>query len=197
MGLTSPRPRRGPSPRRRGSGPHSDVPSEADFANVDFDALDISSDYTRFMQPGVPDAIRQKALRKLWASDPVLAMPDLLNDYMGDYTDAALAVSPDLLRTAYRVGRGFLDDSEVAAREELGRPAAAVSTADEAARAKAPSPAEADRDLPRREQREEDGPAAPPEEADAGAAEKDAPGETARAARRPPGRLVVRRRSPV
>lgn len=99
------------------------VPSEVNFADVDFEALDINSDYTRFMQPGVPDAIRQKALRRLWVSDPVLAMPDALNDYMGDYTDAAVSVPANLLRTAYKVGRGFLDDSEVAAWEDLGRPA--------------------------------------------------------------------------
>jgi hypothetical protein len=48
---------------------------------------------------------------------------DALNDYMGDYTDAAVSVPANLLRTAYKVGRGFLDDSEVAAWEDLGRPA--------------------------------------------------------------------------
>lgn len=108
-----------------GAANKGDVPSEADFAGLDFDALDHTSDYTRFMQPGVPPAIRQKALRKLWASDPVLSMPDALNDYMGDYTDAAVAAPGRVLATAYKVGRGFLDDSEVAAWERLGRPEAA------------------------------------------------------------------------
>jgi hypothetical protein len=104
--------------------------SESDFLDVDFDALDINSDYTRFMQAGVPDAIRQKALRKLWACDPVLSMPDGLNDYMGDYTDAAVAAPPgNPLTTAYRIGRGFLDDREVAEWEALGRPATASAAA--------------------------------------------------------------------
>jgi hypothetical protein len=115
-------------PASAGAGPSGSAraqagPSEADFADFDWDSLDATSDYTRFMQPGVPEAIRQQALRKLWTSDPVLAMPDALNDYMGDYTDAAVAVPANLLRTAYKVGRGFLDDSEVAAWDELGRPA--------------------------------------------------------------------------
>ena len=103
-------------------GPGDGTPKDADFADVDFDALDHTSDYARFMQPHVPETIRQKALRKLWASDPVLSMPDELNDYMGDYTDAAVAAPGRLLTTAYKVGRGFLDDSEVAAWERLGRP---------------------------------------------------------------------------
>ena len=101
------------------------APNAATFEDVDFAALDHTSDYTRFMQPGVPDAVRQQALRRLWATDPVLALPDELNDYMGDYTDAAVAVPSRLMKTAYKVGRGFLDDDEVAAWEALGRPAAA------------------------------------------------------------------------
>jgi hypothetical protein len=46
--------------------------TEADFADVDFEALDAKSDYARFLQPGVPASIKHKALRKLWLSDPVL-----------------------------------------------------------------------------------------------------------------------------
>jgi|GEM_PF-175333 len=96
--------------------------TEADFADVDFDALDASSDYTRFLAPGVPEAIRQKALRKLWASDPVLSAVEPFQEYAGDFTDAAVAVAPGTLRTAYRVGKGFLTDEEVAEWERLGRP---------------------------------------------------------------------------
>ena len=39
--------------------------TEADFADVDFAALDAKSDYTRFLQAGVPDSIRNKALRRM------------------------------------------------------------------------------------------------------------------------------------
>lgn len=92
-----------------------------DFADVDFEALDFNSDYGRFMQAGVPDDVRNEALRKLWVSDPVLANLDGLDDYCDDYTDAAV-VPKGLLKTAYKFGRGFLSDKEVAEWEALGRP---------------------------------------------------------------------------
>jgi hypothetical protein len=152
------------------------VPSEANFADVDFDALDINSDYTRFMQPGVPDAIRQKALRRLWVSDPVLASPDALNDYMGDYTDAAVCVPADLLRTAYKVGRGFLDDSEAAAWEDLGRPAPTPVAAAEDAPPVAPAPAAEVQGEPVAASREEPaGSSTAPEETESATAEAAVP----------------------
>lgn len=94
-----------------------------DFADVDFDALDFNSDYRRFMGARVPDDIRNEALRKLWASDPVLTMHDGLDDYCGDYTDAA-TVPAGIVKTAYRVGKGFLSDAEAAEWEALGKPPA-------------------------------------------------------------------------
>ena len=152
------------------------VPSEVNFADVDFDALDINSDYTRFMQPGVPDAIRQKALRRLWVSDPVLAMPDALNDYMGDYTDAAVSVPAHLLRTAYKVGRGFLDDSEVAAWEDLGRPVPTPVAAAEDAPPVAPAlAAEAEGEPVAASREEPAGSSTAPEKAESAAAEAAVP----------------------
>jgi putative acetyltransferase len=97
--------------------------TEADFADVDFDALDAKSDYVRFLAKGVPEAIKQKALRKLWASDPVFSQIEPFQEYAGDFTDAAVAVPAGTLKTAYRVGKGFLSDEEVAAWEKLGHPA--------------------------------------------------------------------------
>ena len=97
-------------------------PTEADFADVDFDALDAKSDYARFLTKGVPEAIKQKALRKLWASDPVFSQIEPFQEYAGDFTDAAVAVPAGTLKTAYRVGKGFLSDEEVAAWEKLGHP---------------------------------------------------------------------------
>jgi putative acetyltransferase len=96
--------------------------TEADFADVDFEALDAKSDYTRFLQAGVPDSIRYKALRKMWASDAVFTTPDPFQDYLGDYTDAAVAVPAGTLKTAYRIGKGFMTDEEVAVWEKLGHP---------------------------------------------------------------------------
>jgi putative acetyltransferase len=93
---------------------------EDDFADVDFDKLDFQSDYARFLRVGVPENIRRKALAKLWASDPIFAQVDPFQDYAGDYTDAAM-VPKGLLRTAYKVGRGHLNDDEAYAWERLGK----------------------------------------------------------------------------
>lgn len=103
------------------SGESQPMLGEDDFADVDFAALDAFSDYKRFMGANVPDAIRQKALARLWTSDPLFAGLDPLHDYHGDYTDAAVAVKEGI-KTAYQVGRGFLSDEEVAAWENLGKP---------------------------------------------------------------------------
>lgn len=91
--------------------PGEPVLDEESFADVDFDKLDFSSDYTRFMHKGVPAAIKRRALRKLWTSDPVLACVDGLNDYDLDYTDAATVVKD--LKTSWKVGRGFLTDEDL------------------------------------------------------------------------------------
>lgn len=91
-----------------------------DFNDVDFDALDFNSDYGRFMQAETPDEVRNEALRKLWLSNPVFTETDGLDDYCGDYTDAAM-VPQGVLKTAYRVGRGFLSDEDVTEWDALGK----------------------------------------------------------------------------
>ena len=84
------------------------VPPE--LADVDIEALDYDSDYTRFLKDGVPEALKRRALRQLWRSDPILANVDGLNDYDGDFTDAAMVV--DVLKTVHKVGRGYLTDDD-------------------------------------------------------------------------------------
>lgn len=81
-----------------------------EFADVDFDKLNYASDYSRFMKAGVPDAIRRRALRKLWASNPLLANIDGLNDYDEDYSDAALAMK--IIGSNYKPGSGYLTEEE-------------------------------------------------------------------------------------
>lgn len=92
--------------------------TEEDFADVDFDALNYESDYGRFMKEGVPETIRRRALKQLYRSNPILANVDGLNDYDDDFTDAALAV--EVLQTAYKVGRGYLTDEDIAELDEYG-----------------------------------------------------------------------------
>ncbi|MCB1505528.1 MAG: DUF3306 domain-containing protein [Hyphomicrobiaceae bacterium] len=96
-----------------------------DFSQIDFEALTFDSDYTQFMGKNVPRDVQNKALRQLWLSNPVLANMDGLDDYCEDYTDAAM-VPVGGIKTAYRIGKGFLSDSEVAEWEKLGRPAEKV-----------------------------------------------------------------------
>ncbi len=62
-------------------------------------------DFSAFMARAVPERLRQRALRRLWASNPVLANLDGLLDYGEDFTDATLVVAD--LATAYRVGQGM------------------------------------------------------------------------------------------
>lgn len=100
-----------------------------DFSDFDFEKLDFDSDYTQFMKDDVSEDARNKALRQLWNSNPVLANMDGLDDYCEDYTDAAM-VPIGGIRTAYKIGKGFLSDAEVAEWEALGRPKEAeVATA--------------------------------------------------------------------
>lgn len=90
-----------------------DIPEE--LKSIDIDALGYDDDFTVFMKPGVPDALRKKALRRLWRTNPVLANLDGLNDYEEDFTDAAVAVKG--LQSAYRIGKGFITAAELQAQE--------------------------------------------------------------------------------
>ncbi len=87
----------------------------------DIDSLDETSDFSAFLQEGVPDALRRKALRKLWRLNPVLANLDGINDYDEDFTDAARVVEG--IKTLYKVARGYVDEGAGPARE--GEPAQA------------------------------------------------------------------------
>ncbi len=80
----------------------SDLPS--------IDSLDADSDYTPFLGEDVPEDLAREALRKLWRSDPVFANLDGLNDYDGDYSK--LGIAETVVKTAYKIGRGFATDEE-------------------------------------------------------------------------------------
>lgn len=76
----------------------------------DIDSLDKESDFSVFMHEKVPEALRRRALRRLWRVNPVFSHLDGMNDYDEDYTDAALVVEG--LKTAYQVGKGMLVEDE-------------------------------------------------------------------------------------
>lgn len=81
----------------------------------DPDTLSVGDDFTAFMAKAVPEAIRRRALRTLWRSNPVLANVDMLVDYGEDFTDKAMAV--ENIQTAYQVGKGMLSHVEEMARK--------------------------------------------------------------------------------
>ncbi len=81
----------------------------------DIDSLDKTSDFSVFLKEGVPEAIRRKALRRLWRLDPVLANLDGLNDYDEDFS--AVGMVAEHLKTIYKVGKGYLDEDEAPGAE--------------------------------------------------------------------------------
>ncbi len=86
------------------------APSDADVEAIvealpDIDSLTEESDFTAFLRAGVPEELKQRALRRLWRLNPVFANLDGLNDYDEDFTDAALVVKN--LKTLYEVGKGM------------------------------------------------------------------------------------------
>jgi len=70
------------------------------------DSLTQDSDFAPFLRHGVPEETARAALRKLWTSDPVWALPERLDIHNLDYT---FPIVPQIVETAYRVGQGFLD----------------------------------------------------------------------------------------
>ncbi|WP_226887005.1 DUF3306 domain-containing protein [Nisaea nitritireducens] len=82
----------------------------------DIETLDAESDFTPFMQSKVPEFLRRRALQALWRTNPVLANVDGLVDYGGDFTDSAMVIEG--MQTAYRVGKGFMTDEELAEKPD-------------------------------------------------------------------------------
>lgn len=75
---------------------------------VDLDTLDFSSDFSVFMKNGVPLALKNRALRKLWDANPVLANLDGLNDY--EQTDVDR--TPVTIKSLWQVGKGYAREAE-------------------------------------------------------------------------------------
>jgi hypothetical protein len=83
---------------------------------IDIDALAYESDFSIFMKSWVPGALRQKALRKLWTTNPALAVLDGLNDYDLDYTDKAIQAGSVI--SSYMPGQGYASLEEVVEKVE-------------------------------------------------------------------------------
>lgn len=74
------------------------------------DSLTKDSDFTPFLQPGVPDIIKHKALRLLWRKDPFFNIRDGLNDYDEDYNLVATALGA--VQSAWQAGSGYAERAE-------------------------------------------------------------------------------------
>lgn len=55
------------------------------------ESLTADSDFSLFLRKNVPEALRNAALRRLWAFDPHLQGPDVLADYAWDFNAPELA----------------------------------------------------------------------------------------------------------
>jgi hypothetical protein len=102
-----------PAPARAGHAPAQPHEPERPPALPDPATLDASSDFSVFLGRDVPIETHRQALRRLWRLDPLYNRIDGLDDYCEDYTDKAKVVKG--MRTAYKVGRGML--------EQIGEPA--------------------------------------------------------------------------
>ncbi len=111
--------RAGPPPARArptavGPPPLEESPDSGDPEVIaklpDLDTLNEDSDFTAFLQDGVPDALRRQALRRLWRLNPVFANLDGLNDYDEDFS--ALGMVAENVKTLYKVGKGYLGEEE-------------------------------------------------------------------------------------
>ena len=99
---------------------HSSSPADAkqdatvpeDLKLFDFESLGFSSDFTRFMRCDVPSHLRTKGLKALWTSHDTISRPDDLDDYLEDFSEEAMALPPELARSAYEIGFGFLNSGQ-------------------------------------------------------------------------------------
>lgn len=88
------------------------------------ESLGKDSDYSVFMRRGVPDDLRNQALRRMWLTDPSIAGPDLLEMNALDYTGLegprplAPYASQALVAAAKAVTKQLVDGSGVPSGSE-------------------------------------------------------------------------------
>ena len=114
-----------------GADAEDDKPSDIDLdALPDIDSMDANSDFSVFMQDGIPEALRTRALRKLWQTDPVFNVVDGLVEYGEDFSD--LATVAEGVKTAYKVGKGMVDDDDEAEHDNAADDDDGVERSDDA-----------------------------------------------------------------
>ena len=119
--------------------PEAEVLAELDLPSPE--DMQTGDDFSAFMKETVPVALRNRALRTLWRSNPLLANVDMLVDYGEDFTAAADPVG--VVQTIYRVGKGMLPDVDEDAEVELPVVAEAEDDPDDMVEVIAPEPEDA------------------------------------------------------
>lgn len=107
----------------------------AEFNLKDPDEMEAGDDFSAFMNSAIPQRLRNRALRKLWLSNPVLANLDELLDYGEDFTNKG-GVVEDIV-TAYKVGKGFVD--RLAGDDEIEVESTDISTEDDSEKSDGPA----------------------------------------------------------
>ena len=102
---------------------------------VDLEAVDESTDFKVFMKDGVPTALRQMALKKLWRIHPIFGVLDGLNDYDHDYNVIDTVLTN--FESAWKVGKGYAKKSKEEIREMVEAGKARAEEARQAAKAEA------------------------------------------------------------
>lgn len=92
----------------------------------DPDTLDTPDAVQDFLAHRLPERLKQRALRRLWRLNPVLANVDGLVDYGEDFTDSAMVV--ENMQTAYTVGKGMLEQFKSLPEDDSAPPASEPST---------------------------------------------------------------------
>lgn len=100
--------------------PVEEKKTEPELELPPIDSLTKESDFSVFMKDGVPEDLKRQALRKLWASDPSLMQPEVMDLHMEDYSFPKV---PEVVKTAWRFGKGMVD--EALERQEAEAAAAA------------------------------------------------------------------------
>lgn len=110
-----------PAPATEGSSDSDEI----DLSTLpDIDSMNAESDFSVFMQNGIPDELRKRALQRLWRIDPAFGHIDGLLEYGEDYSGNGLVA--EAVNTIYKVGKGMITDEE----EEAERIAAAEAEAE-------------------------------------------------------------------
>ncbi len=114
----------------------AEVLSEADLPDIE--TLDADSDFSVFLRDGVPEHLKKLALRKLWASDPVFANLDGLNDYDEDFSifvplakEVVKEVQEMMARNREELSKSEDKESEMLQEPELAEGSHAEDNTDE------------------------------------------------------------------